>query len=103
MGGLSLNESMAWGLPVICSVCYGTEKHLVVDGYNGKFFKDGDLDDLFEIIDYLLSDPIRLADMGRHSEEIIYDKVNVHTVLKGYLQAFNYVTNNKYNLTYSET
>lgn len=102
MGGLSINESMAWGLPVVCSVCDGTEKHLVIDNYNGKFFKDGDLVDLSDKIDFVLSDVERAKQMGRNSEELIENKINVHTVIKGYLEAFNYVTDNSYNLSYSE-
>ncbi len=101
MGGLSINEAMAWGLPVICSVCDGTEKHLVKDGYNGKFFEDGNLQDLVKQIDFMLADPERTRKMGQNSKTIIDTKINVHTVLKGYLEAFNYVTNNKYELTYT--
>ena len=101
MGGLSLNETMAWGLPVICSVCDGTEKHLLEDGYNGKFFEEGNLDDLVAKIDFMLEDPERTKQMGQHSLKVIKEKINVHTVIKGYLSAFNYVTKNQYNLTYT--
>ena len=38
MGGLSINEAMCYSLPIICSVCDGTEKDLVVDGENGFYF-----------------------------------------------------------------
>lgn len=101
MGGLSLNETMAWGLPVICSVCDGTEKHLVKDGYNGKIFEDGNMDSLAEAIDYMLSDVERTKKMGQNSQEIIDNHINVHTVINGYLEAFNYVTDNKYKLSYN--
>jgi len=102
MGGLSINESMAWGLPIVCSVCDGTEKHLVIDGYNGKFFEDGNLEDLKDKIDFFLSDEARTKQMGKNSEDLIETKINVHTVIKGYLEAFNYVTENKFELTYTE-
>jgi hypothetical protein len=39
--------------------------------------------------------------MGKRSEEIIRKEVNIHTVIKGYVEAFNYVTQNKYQLQYS--
>ena len=35
MGGLSINDAMTFGLPVICSVCDGTERDLVIDGESG--------------------------------------------------------------------
>ncbi|MFO7668342.1 MAG: glycosyltransferase family 4 protein [Bacteroidales bacterium] len=57
MGGLSINEAMAYGLPVICSRCDGTERDLISDGHNGLFFKEGDADDLASKIETLLRDP----------------------------------------------
>ena len=41
MGGLSINEAMCYSLPIVCSVCDGTEKHLVYENKNGHFFRDG--------------------------------------------------------------
>ncbi|ETK12582.1 hypothetical protein T235_08430 [Tannerella sp. oral taxon BU063 isolate Cell 8/11] len=38
MGGLSINDAMCFSLPIICSVCDGTEKDLVFEGENGFFF-----------------------------------------------------------------
>ena len=101
MGGLSINEAMAFGLPVLCSVCDGTEKHLVFEEKNGKYFEDGNQNDLTNKLDYLLANPKRLTQMGAYSEKIIQNEVNVHTVLAGYVNAFNYVSKNKYDLSYS--
>jgi len=78
-----------------------TEKHLVKDGYNGKIFEDGNMDSLAEAIDYMLSDVERTKKMGQNSQEIIDNHINVHTVINGYLEAFNYVTDNKYKLSYN--
>ena len=101
MGGLSINEAMSYGLPVLCSVCDGTEKHLVYDSVNGKYFKDGSLEDLTSQLDNLLSDTERLKEMGIKSLDIIKNQINVHTVLSGYVTAFNYVTQNKYAIKYT--
>ena len=102
MGGLSINEAMVFEKPIICSICDGTEKKLVRDGYNGKFFKENDFSDLVEKIDLVLSDQINLKQMGINSLEIIKNEVNIHTVINGYIKAFNYVTNNKYNFNYKD-
>lgn len=102
MGGLSINEAMVFGKPVICSVCDGTEKKLVREDFNGKFFKEGDLDDLAKKIDLLLSSKEKLNQMGENSFSIIKNEVNIHTVISGYIKAFNYVTNNNYNLSYNQ-
>ena len=100
MGGLSINDAMSYGLPVLCSVCDGTEKHLVYDDVNGKYFKDGSLEDLIIQIDSLLSNTAKLKKMGTKSLDIINNQINVHTVLAGYVAAFNYVTQNEYAIQY---
>ena len=92
MGGLSINDAMCFGLPVICSVCDGTEKKLVRDEYNGKFFKEGDEGDLVEKIRYLFANPHVRRQMGLHSTEIIKNEINIHTVIKGFVDAFHFVT-----------
>lgn len=91
MGGLSINEAMSFGKPVICSVCDGTEKELVKDGYNGYFFREGDKKDLAEKIRILLANPGLVKEMGANSSEIIKNKINIESVLTGYKNAFDYV------------
>jgi len=92
MGGLSINDAMCFGLPIICSVCDGTEKMLVRDEFNGKFFKEGDEFDLVEKIEYLLSNPQLRRQMGNNSVEIIKNEINIHTVINGFNDAFQYVS-----------
>jgi glycosyltransferase involved in cell wall biosynthesis len=91
MGGLSINDAMCYQLPVICSVCDGTEKDLVQDNVNGCFFKEGDAADLQRKIDYILSNEQIRTTMGQQSLRIIEDKINIHTVADNYIEAFEYV------------
>jgi glycosyltransferase involved in cell wall biosynthesis len=91
MGGLSINEAMCFGKPVICSVCDGTEKKLVREDYNGKFFVNGDGEDLTRKIEYLLSNLQLIKDMGNNSLRIIQEEINLNTVVRGYTKAFEYV------------
>lgn len=91
MGGLSINEAMCFGLPVICSVCDGTEKVLVRDGKNGKYFRDGDEDDLVDKIKWFFERPNELREMGKNSECIIRNEVNIRTVIDGYMKALRFV------------
>jgi glycosyltransferase involved in cell wall biosynthesis len=95
MGGLSINEAMAFGKPVICSVCDGTEKSLVFDGYNGLYFQAGNVESLIEKIDLLFSDPALVSQMGENSENIIREKVNLDTVAQKMFNAFTFVSNQK--------
>lgn len=91
MGGLSINDAMCFGKPVICSVCDGTEKKLVRNNINGFIFKNGNLDDLVDKIDVVLSDPALLKKMGEMSVSIIKNEVNSDVVVRNYIKAFNYV------------
>lgn len=88
MGGLSINDAMTYGMPVICSVCDSTERDLVTDGRNGFFFKEGDVDSLAEKITTLLASPELCREMGEESQRIILEKVNINTVSQRYLNAF---------------
>lgn len=93
MGGLSINDAMGYSLPIICSVCDGTEKDLVTDGINGYFFKEGDAEDLAKKIVSVLSNSTKAKQMGEESYRIIHNKINLETVSQRYLDAFNYVMN----------
>lgn len=90
MGGLSINDAMCFGLPILCSVGDGTEKILVREGINGRYFRDGDENDLVEKITWFFENVEQLPQMGLKSEEIIRNEVNIRTVLDGYLQAFHF-------------
>lgn len=91
IGGLSINEAMCFELPVVCSVCDGTEKDLVVDGQNGFYFREGDVDDLAAKMLAVLRDPQRAAAMGRCSLSTIEEKINIHTVSARFAAAFRQI------------
>lgn len=93
MGGLSLNEAMCNSLPIICSVCDGTEKHLVKDGINGFYFKADDLNSLTDKINLVLSNSELKSQMGKKSLEIIDNEVNINEVVKRYINALNALKN----------
>jgi glycosyltransferase involved in cell wall biosynthesis len=96
MGGLSINEAMLFGKPIICSRCDGTERKLVRNGYNGYIFEDGNLESLKEKIIELLSDQEKIYKLGINSKNIIEKEVNLQTVINGYLNAFDYLLKDKY-------
>ena len=88
MGGLSINDAMTYGMPILCSVCDSTERDLVTEGENGFFFKDGDVNSLAEKINQLFSSPELCKQMGKGSERVIQEKINLNTVSERYLKAF---------------
>jgi glycosyltransferase involved in cell wall biosynthesis len=91
MGGLSINEAMTFGLPVVCSVADGTERKLVRENQNGHFFEEGNENSLLEVLDKMLTNLPKTKQMGIESERIIKEEINIHTVLKKYVETFEYV------------
>ena len=92
MGGLSINDAMSYGKPVICSVCDSTEQDLVKDGKNGFFFEEGDADDLADKIITLFDSPELIKTMGEESERIIREEINLETVSQRYIEAFQSIS-----------
>ena len=93
MGGLSINDAMCFSLPIICSVCDGTEKDLVMDGANGFFFKEDDVADLAEKLNWMLSDLSMAIRMGEKSLQIIKERANLDTFANMYKEALDYAIN----------
>ena len=90
MGGLSINDAMCFSLPIICSVCDGTEKDLVFEGENGFFFKEDDAADLTEKLNWILSDLPRAAQMGEKSFRIMKERANLDVFSNMYKKALSY-------------
>lgn len=99
MGGLSINDAMCFAKPVICSEADGTEKRLVRDGFNGYYFQNGNAADLAAKISVLISDPGKVTLFGFRSLEIIKNEVNIQTVIREYVNAFNFTTGGAFPLT----
>jgi len=95
MGGLSINEAMAYGKAVVCSRCDGTEKDLVRDGLNGLYFQEGDARDLSSKIDSLLSSPERTLAMGEQSLSLIEQKINLDMVTRRFVECFEHLKKNQ--------
>ena len=97
MGGLSINDAMVAGKPVICSRCDGTEKFLVRDGFNGFFFQEDNVTDLADKINTLFRNPELVKKMGENSIQIIEKEVNMNVVSSKYLEAFQFVLHSTKN------
>ena len=93
LGGLALNQAMAFGKPVICSEADGTERDLVVEGINGHIVKPGDENALAEVIGSLITDDERLRDMGKESLRIVKEKVNLQNMVSEFAKAIHHVCN----------
>lgn len=92
MGGLSINDAMCFAMPVVCSVADGTERRLVREGHNGYYFDNGNQPSLNDALHRLLAAPEKVATFGQNSLKIIKEEINIHSVIREYEEAFEYVS-----------
>jgi glycosyltransferase involved in cell wall biosynthesis len=69
--GLVVNEAMNAGRAIIVSDRVGCAPDLIRNGENGFAFRAGDVSDLSRMLREVLVSPLRYAEMGRRSLEII--------------------------------
>ena len=62
--GAVLNESMNSGCAVVASHAIGSVPYLIEDGKNGLIYKNGDIDDLYNKVKFLLDNPERCKELG---------------------------------------
>ena len=85
LGGLSINQSMAFGVPVICKAADGAEKDLIFPDNTGYIYKD--LNDAFE---YIISKcPDDWKNMGLKSESLIYSKYSLENMMNKFIHYTN--------------
>lgn len=83
--GLSVNEAMNFGLPVIVSETCGSAHDLVVSGKNGYTFKEGAIEELTIYLDIICHNPSLRESFGNFSSEKIKDyshKLTVENIKK---------------------
>jgi glycosyltransferase involved in cell wall biosynthesis len=71
--GLTLNEGMCFGLPVVASTMVGAAADLVHPRDNGFVYPVGDINALAGALRAILSDPSRRMRMGARSRELVAD------------------------------
>lgn len=90
-GGLSLNQAMICGKPVIASSADGTEYDLIEDGVNGYLFDEGDCGQLALGMAAILEDSSLKVSMGKASRAIIDKSVNECKFVDSLIRCLNFV------------
>lgn len=74
--GAVLNESMNSACSVVASHAIGSVPYLIEDGKNGFVYKNGDIDDLYNKVKFLLDNPEKRNEMGKNAYFTIKDTWN---------------------------
>lgn len=81
LGGLSINQSMAFGVPVICRSADGAEKDLVKDDLTGYIYED--VDDAVSFIRSKTAADWKI--MGEKAEELLYSEHSVESMMEKFI------------------
>ena len=90
--GLSVNEAMQFGKPVIATDAVGAAFDLIEDGINGFMVKNADADSLYEAIERIISEPELERRMGLESKRIIEQGFTYEHMVKGFEEAIEFVS-----------
>ncbi|WP_205511023.1 glycosyltransferase family 4 protein [Longitalea arenae] len=83
--GVSVNEAMGYGLPVICTDTCGA-KFNITNGQNGFVVKSDNLDDLAASLEKLISDYQKLSQMRAQSLQYARENLSVDTFYSKFTQ-----------------
>ena len=85
LGGLSINQAMAYGLPVLCKHADGAEKDVVINNETGYIYKD--IDDLISYIDSKNDEDWAL--MGDNASKLIFGDFSLEKECDRFIEGIN--------------
>ena len=90
-GGLAIQEAVSYGLPVVTTRGDGTAVDLVQNEINGFILSEGKPEYIAEKIRTILTDDTLCKNMGKQSRQIALHKINIDTMVEGFLNAIRSV------------
>lgn len=93
--GAVLNESMNSGCAVVASHIIGSVPFLINDGENGFIYRDGDIDDLYNKVKFLLENSEKRAEMCRKAYETLINEWNAENAADKFIKLTNEMLNAK--------
>lgn len=85
LGGLSINQSMAFGVPVLCNSADGAEKDLIINNITGYVY-----DDLSNVYKYIVSKHKNdWAEMGKNAKDFLLQNHSVESMMNKFIYYIN--------------
>lgn len=84
--GAVLNESMNSACAVISSPVIGAAPYLIKEGVNGLYFKDKNVDSLYEKVTWLINNPGKRRQMGKSAYDTISNVWCAKNAARSFLQ-----------------
>ena len=83
--GAVLNESMNSACVPVANYAIGSVPFLLKDGENGFIYKDGDFEDFYNKVKYLLDNPEKRIEMGQKAYQTMVNEWNAENAAKKFL------------------
>lgn len=93
--GAVLNESMNSGCAVVASHAIGSVPYLIDDGENGLIYQNGDIDDLYNKVKFLLDNPERCKELGVNAYKTLTSTWNAELAAERFLNLATKLLNNE--------
>tara|TARA_Y100001970_G_scaffold293438_1_gene440206 strand:- start:12865 stop:13920 length:1056 start_codon:yes stop_codon:yes gene_type:complete len=91
--GLAINQAFYYGLPIILEdVNHGPEGYYLKEGINGFLYRENDIDDLLNKVNYLINDDNNYKIISKSAKETITNEGSMKNMAKGFIEAINYVS-----------
>jgi glycosyltransferase involved in cell wall biosynthesis len=95
-GGITLNEAMVCGKPIIATRNAGNVDDLIKQGVNGFIVREEDPAMLSKAIDYILSDLGKARLMGEESKKTMKEVYTIDNMINSFKNAVNFALCKKY-------
>lgn len=89
LGGLSINQAMAYGLPVLCTHADGAEEDVVRNDETGYIYSD--IDDAVRFIHSKTDDDWRR--MGKNAQTLMFGEFSIERECERFIEGINKVEN----------
>lgn len=83
--GAVLNESMNSGCAVVASDAIGSVPFLLENGENGFIYRDGDIQDIYAKVKYLLDNPEKAKCFGKEAYKTLCDEWNAENAANRFI------------------
>ena len=93
--GAVLNEAMNSGCAVVASHAIGAVPFLINDGINGMIYRDGNIDELVEKVEYLLQQPDVRLKLGMQAYHTMFSTWNAEVAAQRFLDLIHSLQNGK--------
>lgn len=93
--GAVLNEAMNSGCAVVAASKIGSVPYLLKNGENGSIYEDGNVEDLYKKVKYLMDNPAKQEEFGRKAYETITSLWDAQTAAENLIHLSENLINGK--------